>query len=103
VPASSVVVKKKGTHPSSASGPSSSSSVVRPVATKLEEARRRTAEKEPVLVMLEVDMSSDSEPVVGKCRHCFDANGKTCLRWMHTGFKCGSKRDKVSSNNGLLS
>jgi hypothetical protein len=79
VPASLVAVKKKGTHSSSVVGPSSSSPVVRPVATKLEDARRRRVEKELVTVMLEVDMSSDSESVVGKCRHCFDANGKTCL------------------------
>jgi hypothetical protein len=80
VPASLVAVKKKGTHSSSVVGPSSSSPVVRPVATKLEEARRRRrVEKELVTVMLEVDMSSDSKPVVGKRRHCFDANGKTCL------------------------
>jgi hypothetical protein len=80
VPASSVAMKKKDTHSSSVVGPSSSSPVVRPVVTKLEEARRRRrVEKELVTVMLEVDMSSDSESVVGKCRHCFDANGKTCL------------------------
>ena len=39
---------------------------------KLVEARRK--EKEPTVV-LEVDISSDSEPLVGKCSHYFDSNG----------------------------
>ena len=80
---------------------------------KLVEARRkekepvRRKEKEPAVV-LEVDISSDSEPLVGKCSQCFNGNGKTCHSWMHTSFKCGQVRGsssnpgEVSSNHGLL-
>jgi hypothetical protein len=76
-----------------------SSSLVRRLAViKLATTRRK--EKKPAAV-LEVDTSSDSEPLVGKCSHCFDGNGKTCRRWMHTGLKCGQVRDS-SSNPGQV-
>jgi hypothetical protein len=51
--------------------------------------------------MLEVDTSSDSEPLVGKCSHCFGNNVKTCRHWMHTGLKCGQVCDS-SSNPGQV-
>jgi hypothetical protein len=95
-PTSSVAAKKKGTHPSSATGSSSSMLAVRLAVVKLQEARRRRVEKEPTLVVQE------ENAMVGKCRHCFDATGKTCIHWMHTGLKCSSKPGAVSSNHGLL-
>jgi hypothetical protein len=104
VPASSSVVKKKGTHSSLVAAPSSSSAG-RSAAIKLVAVKRK--EKKSAVV-LEVDTSSDSKPLVGKCSHCFNGSGKMCCRWMCTGLKCGqvhgssSNPDQVNSNYDLL-
>jgi hypothetical protein len=83
VPASSVAVKKKRTHRASSVAAPSSSLAVRSAAKKLAAARREAKKK---LVAPEVDTSSDTEPLVGKCSHCIEGGKKTARRRAFFGF-----------------